>query len=927
MIYPIHPVTIPQNKRKEINEKILYLIDTDLECNISRSDVFNAYTGDGGLHGLSSKDYVNYHEYSEAKKEIEIGQFFTPHQLCKLLVDCIRPNQSDLIADLTCGMGNFFNYLPNLSNVYGNEIDLKALKVAKYLYPQANLQCEDIRQYNPDVTFDVILGNPPFNLKWKVGKSDRSSQMYYCEKAHSLLKPGGLLALIVPLSFLSDEFIQAGDIKEMESRFDFIAQFSLAVDTFRDVGVDSFPTKIMFFRKKSEHLQAKQLETLQEEITISDCNAEMIFHCYIQPIMQEKTRLRAKLLYEGIQEAGGNDFLYKVTKLLYDIKHNPKLRDKHGRCAELVEKYLTQTKPDQMSYEEWQLKRLTKNKVLGQLNQTVRNQHIKEDHAIRLVKTNYGLRLKAYSHKTKLQLAKYEGAKQATFSDMVLHDHYPFENEQYRSLFKRKRASYLHQDQNYKEMLGDPEIDRYCDTYSLTKYEAQNGMLFELIQLNEQQRKDLRLLFQKQMGILNWQQGSGKTIAGMFWFKRLLNEQKIRNVFIVSAALAINLTWEPVLSDYREDFIKITSLKDIQAIKDGQIVIVTSDMLIKYQKQIRKYVRMQSQKVALLYDESDELTNYRSKRTRAALNCFRKVKYKLLTTGTTTRNNIVEIYPQLELLYNNSVNMICESQWLNKRDKDGNLEEVHNPFYMKPFPAYRGVEIFKQSFSPHKVTVFGVKKHNQDIYNVDSLIKLIDKTILTRKFKEIVGEDKYQTITHRINQNPNEIQVYQTIIEDFYEIVSRYYKNTGNDRKESMLRIIRQIQLLIKATSIPHLMKEYRGSEPPQKFNHIAEMVRSFANDKVAIGTVFRAAASAYHRFLADAFPDREIFLIDGEIAFGKRKQIIHAFEATDNGVLISTQQSLKSSVNIPSCNKIIIESMQWNIPKIEQYGRQMMSA
>ena len=67
-------------------------------------------------------------------------------------------------------------------------------------------------------------------------------------------------------------------------------------------------------------------------------------------------------------------------------------------------------------------------------------------------------------------------------------------------------------------------------------------------------------------------------------------------------------------------------------------------------------------------------------------------------------------------------------------------------------------------------------------------------------------------------------------------------------------------------------------------------------------------------------FPDRQIFLIKGDISFNKRKSILDEFEETENGILVSTQQSLKSSVNIPTCDKVIIESMQWNIPKISQY-------
>ena len=50
--------------------------------------------GDGGLHGLDRKDFDNYYSYSEAKKEIENGQFFTPPDLCQLVTEALKPSQS-----------------------------------------------------------------------------------------------------------------------------------------------------------------------------------------------------------------------------------------------------------------------------------------------------------------------------------------------------------------------------------------------------------------------------------------------------------------------------------------------------------------------------------------------------------------------------------------------------------------------------------------------------------------------------------------------------------------------------------------------------------------------------------------------------------------------------------------------------------------
>ena len=62
--------TIPQSKRQEFNEKIVYLIDSDtaVGAGITKEDIYNAYTGDGGLHGLERSMFDSYAKYSEAKK-------------------------------------------------------------------------------------------------------------------------------------------------------------------------------------------------------------------------------------------------------------------------------------------------------------------------------------------------------------------------------------------------------------------------------------------------------------------------------------------------------------------------------------------------------------------------------------------------------------------------------------------------------------------------------------------------------------------------------------------------------------------------------------------------------------------------------------------------------------------------------------------
>lgn len=77
MKYSYYGETIPFDRRKELNEKVLSLIADGIPetYGITHEDIYNAYTGDGGLHGLERDDYDNYHQFSEAKKNLRTASF------------------------------------------------------------------------------------------------------------------------------------------------------------------------------------------------------------------------------------------------------------------------------------------------------------------------------------------------------------------------------------------------------------------------------------------------------------------------------------------------------------------------------------------------------------------------------------------------------------------------------------------------------------------------------------------------------------------------------------------------------------------------------------------------------------------------------------------------------------------------------------
>lgn len=336
---------------------------------------------------------------------------------------------------------------------------------------------------------------------------------------------------------------------------------------------------------------------------------------------------------------------------------------------------------------------------------------------------------------------------------------------------------------------------------------------------------------------------------------------------------------------------------------------------------IKKYAKSICHKAVLIFDESDNISNQDSKRTKAVLNAFRRLKYKTLMTGTSTRNNIAEIYPQLELLYNNSVNMLSECEYIMERNKDGELEDKVNEYYMQPYPAYRkGYKLFTESHIPEKITVFGVSQFTQDVLNADVLKKMIDKTIITRTFEQITGKELYEIKQVTCEMGGEEKRLYKVALDEFYKMEYLFSK-TGNSRKDAMLKILNQLLALLKICAAPQTLRDYDQSVMPEKFNTVLSLLNDFSDERVAIGVRHIEVVKKYEREIRRAFPGRPIFVITGnETTLKQRKEIVKSLKNTKNGILISTQQSLSASMNIDFVNKCIIPELHWNNSSMSQY-------
>ena len=911
-MYAIIPQQIPRDKRAEVNEKILFAIDSGKDL-IPKESIYNCYTGIGGLHNLKQADFSSYHRYAEAKKEFEMGQFFTPHELCRSMVEVLSPTSSEMVLDMCCGMGNFFNHLPNLHNTYGFDIDGRAVTVARHLYPEAHIEKCDIQQYRPEQRFDVIIGNPPFNLKFDC----KLSQEYYMDKAYDVLNPAGFLMVIVPVSFMQSEFWEKTRVANINSCFSFVGQTKLNPDAFDSMGVHNFSTKVMVFLRRSRHIEMQPYNA-DEFIPMEELKDR------VRKTRVMKQRIRIDLMRETnrIDREELEAFEYRLSKYMYELKAHAVLNRHIEKAEALVSKFRNQKPPENATNQqikEWERKKLTTGKVLGIIRKYITSQHSVPRKEVALVKTSYGFKLKPYAPRLLDKVTH----KAASINDLILGraelpvpetvtERNRLQIRAAEKLIRRKQKQYEMQNLRFADMEEDVNLKEYLDRSTFINKDG------EACEFTALQKHDLNLVLQKRYALLNWQQGSGKTAAVYYRARFLLKFRKVRNAIILAPAIATNMTWIPFLSVNRERFRVIRAESDLTNVPEGIFLVVSTSMLGKLRRGLVRYVKQTSRKLCLVFDESDEITNPTSQRTRNILCIFRRLKYKILDTGTTTRNNIAELYSQFELLYNNSVNMVCWSPQVYHENKEREIEEESNTDYGSPFPAFRGHVLFRACHCPGKATVFGIEKQNQDVYNKEELSELIGKTVITRKFRDFAGE-KYKIQTHTVSPSDGEREVYRVIIEEFCRICELYYNSTGDAKKDAGLRLMRQIKLLIKACSVPHLIEGYSGDGIPNKTKYIEKLVRKIPG-KVAVGCTSIAAFDLYENHLRKCFPDRPVFVVKGDVAFKRRQNIVTEFDSTINGILICTQQSLSSSVNIPACNQVILESLQWNIPRMEQF-------
>ena len=151
------------------------------------------------LKGLLSED-----EYAAARSSV-LNAHYTSPTVIHAIYDAVEQMgfQSGNILEPSMGVGNFFGMLPDSmadSRLYGVELDSITGRIAKMLYPQADITVAGFETTDRRDFYDLAVGNVPFG-NYRVNdkaynKLGFSIHNYFFAKAIDQVRPGGVVAFV-----------------------------------------------------------------------------------------------------------------------------------------------------------------------------------------------------------------------------------------------------------------------------------------------------------------------------------------------------------------------------------------------------------------------------------------------------------------------------------------------------------------------------------------------------------------------------------------------------------------------------------------------------------------------------------------------------------------------------------------------------------
>ena len=203
------------------------------------------------LKGLLSED-----EYTAARSST-LNAHYTAPVVIRSIYDAVEKMgfQSGNILEPSIGVGNFFGMLPTSmadSRLYGVELDSITGRIAKKLYPQADITVAGFETTDRRDFYDLAVGNVPFG-QYRVNdkaynKLGFSIHNYFFAKAIDQVRPGGVVAFVTSRYTMDSKDSTAR--KHMAERADLLGAIRLPNNAFRANAGTDVVSDIIFLQKR-----------------------------------------------------------------------------------------------------------------------------------------------------------------------------------------------------------------------------------------------------------------------------------------------------------------------------------------------------------------------------------------------------------------------------------------------------------------------------------------------------------------------------------------------------------------------------------------------------------------------------------------------------------------------------------------------------
>ena len=194
-----------------------YLEETTGQATPEQQKILSRYVGWGGLADAFDPDKESWSkEYAQLKELLTPEEYaaargstlnahYTSPPVIKAIYEAVGRMgfETGNILEPSCGVGNFFGMLPEEmrnSRLYGVELDSISGRIARQLYPKADITVAGFETTDRRDFYDLAIGNVPFG-QYQVrdkayDKLNFSIHNYFFAKALDQVRPGGVVAFV-----------------------------------------------------------------------------------------------------------------------------------------------------------------------------------------------------------------------------------------------------------------------------------------------------------------------------------------------------------------------------------------------------------------------------------------------------------------------------------------------------------------------------------------------------------------------------------------------------------------------------------------------------------------------------------------------------------------------------------------------------------